>query len=171
LIIRWFDQVFQLDNSIQFNGGPLGISIEKLGEGQYRSLDTSGLSEADKTKYEWGNLWLQSLPKYIPVDVKIAPVEGKLPDYSEKDTADALYEPYLETNPLPNVWLSAEDSEKMATLQTDIKSYVDQKVAEWISGEADVNAEWDAYCAQLETLGVAELTAIKQAAVDTVPKD
>ncbi|MDR0396262.1 MAG: extracellular solute-binding protein [Oscillospiraceae bacterium] len=171
LIVRWFDQVFQLDNSIQFNGGLMGVAMEKLEDGSYRALDQSAWDEATRRKNDWANLWLQSLPKYIPVDVKIAPAEGLDPDYPEKDIADAIYEPYLEPRPLPQVWMNEEDSEKMSVLQTDIRTYIDQKVAEWISGEKDINAEWDAYVAQLETMGLEELTAIKQRAVDSIPKD
>lgn len=169
LIIRWFDNVFDLDNSIQFNGGLFGIAMEKLGDRQYRALDTSAWDEATRKKYEWGNLWLQSLPKYIPVEVKIAPAAGLDPDYDEKKVGDTLYEPYLEELPLPSVWVSQADTERMSILQTDIKALVDQKTAEWISGEKDIDAEWDAYCAQLNTMGLDELTQIKQRAIDAIP--
>lgn len=34
------------------------------------------------------------------------------------------------------------------------------EIAQWVSGEADVDAEWDAYCQQLEAYGLSELTDI-----------
>lgn len=171
LIIRWFDVVFETDNSIQFNGGKFGVAMEKLGEEQYRSLDTTGWDEATKKVNEWQNLWIQSLPKKIPLGLKIAPPEGQDLDYPEKDIIDALYEPFLEVEPIPATWTTKEDAEKVSVIQTDIKSYVDQKVAEWVSGEKDINAEWDAYVEQLEKLGLSDLTAMKQAAIDAIPKE
>jgi hypothetical protein len=39
-------------------------------------------------------------------------------------------------------------------------SYVDQKEAEWVSGQANIDAEWDAYVAQLNRLGLPELTTL-----------
>ena len=170
LIIRWFDNVFELDNSIQIQNGLFGVKIEKLDDGSFRRLDESGLTEEEREKYDWGNMFTQSLPKLIPVGLKIAPAEGIEPKYEEKPIADALYEPYLD-EPIPQAWLTGEAAERSSALQTDIASYVDQKVAEWISGEKDIDAEWDAYVAQLDKLGLAELTQIKQDAIDSIPAE
>ncbi|NLG24165.1 MAG: extracellular solute-binding protein [Clostridiales bacterium] len=169
LIVRWFDNVFDLDNSMQIQAGLYGKRLERLEDGSFRYLDETLMSEADREKYGWGNMFCQSLPKFCPVEIKIAPVVGQPLPYAEKDTADALYAPYLD-EPLPKPWLQAADAERMSTLATDIVNYVDQKMAQWISGEADVEAEWDAYCAQLETLGLQELIDIKQKALDTLEK-
>ena len=165
VVVRWFDNVFALDNSMQIQNGLYGIRLEKLEDGSFRRLDETLLSEADREKYDWGNTFTQSLPKLLPVEIKVAPVAGQPIPYEEKDTADALYLPYLDT-PLPRPWLSAEDAERTSILATDIVGYINQKIAQWVSGEADVEAEWDAYVAQLETLGVQELIDIKQRAYD-----
>jgi putative aldouronate transport system substrate-binding protein len=50
----------------------------------------------------------------------------------------------------------------MADIQTPIVEYVDQKMAEWISGQANVDAEWDAYINYLNRLGLAELIQIRK---------
>ena len=167
VVVRWFDNVFALDNSMQIQAGLYGKRLERLEDGSFRSLDETLMSEADREKFGWGNMFTQSLPKFCPTEIKVAPVAGQEAPYHEKDTADALYEPFLDT-PLPKPWLSAEDAERMSILATDIVGYVDQKMAQWISGEADVEAEWDAYVAQLDTLGLQELIEIKQKAYDTL---
>ena len=167
LIVRWFDNVFDLDNSMQIQAGIYDKRLERLEDGSFRYLDETLMTEAEREKYGWGNMFCQSLPKFVPTEIKIQPVLGKDIPYDEKLTADNLYADYLD-EPLPKPWLSAEDAERLSILATDIVSYVDQKMAQWISGEADVDAEWDAYCEQLEKLGLQEMIDIKQKALDTL---
>ncbi|MDR1530815.1 MAG: extracellular solute-binding protein [Clostridiales bacterium] len=163
-IVRWWNNVFELDNSMTTNLGPYGIGIEKLPDGQYRELDKNVTlpSEEERAKYEWGAIWTQSLPKYQPPEIKILPPEGKGPNYPEKDIADALYEPYLEEEVVPDFWIGEDVAEQNAELQTAITDYINQKTAQWVSGQADVEAEWDAYLAQLDKLGLQELIKIKK---------
>ena len=44
-----------------------------------------------------------------------------------------------------------------------IEKFVTDKMPLWITGEVDIDADWDAYIRQLEQLGVKEYTAIQQA--------
>ena len=39
----------------------------------------------------------------------------------------------------------------------DIQKYVDEQRALFISGQKDVDAEWDAYVQQLESLGLSKM--------------
>ena len=167
VIVRWFDNVFEMDNSVQIQAGLIGKRIEKLGEGKYRALDETKLSEADREKYGWGNMFTQSMPKYFPIDLKILPIEGKELPYDEKKVADKLYAPYLD-EVIPQAWATAEDAKRVSILETDINNYVTKKQAEWISGQADVEAEWADYGAQLDKLGLQELTEIRTRAVESV---
>lgn len=70
---------------------------------------------------------------------------------------------------MPNTqWLSytTEESNRRADLQTDLETYQEEMRLKFITGQADIDAEWDTYCAQLESLGFYELMEIDQAAVD-----
>lgn len=166
-IIRWYDNVFEIDNSIQIKAGIFGKRLEKLGENDYRYMDENLLSEEDREKYGWGNMYTQSLPNFVPEAIKIKAVEGKPEPYDEKKTVDVLYEPFLD-EPVPQVWTSAEDSKKQSIIFTDIDNYIRDKNAAWISGQSDVDADWDAYLAQLEKLGLQDLINIKQTAIDAL---
>ncbi|NLZ88085.1 MAG: hypothetical protein GX916_01140, partial [Clostridiales bacterium] len=93
------------------------------------------------------------------------PLEEK-PD--EKKLADEAYEPYLDEM-IPLTWTAnQEDAERLGILQTDIVNYVNTKMAQWITGEADVNAEWEGYLEQLNKLGLEEMTAIRNRALESV---
>lgn len=119
------------------------------------------MSEADQKKYDWGHLWPQSLPKYIPNGFRI---KQDAPPYEEKPVVDKLYEPYL-TKAIPQYWVTLEDAPTFAELSTSIKDYLSQKKAEWISGQVDIDADWDVYLAQLDKLNVNKLIEIRKNAL------
>jgi putative aldouronate transport system substrate-binding protein len=164
-IIRWIDNLYESQQSYTLNAGPVGIAVEKVNELAYRSLDKSRLSQADRDKYEWGNLFFQSMPRFTRPGLEELPVAGQGKPYKEIDVRDAAYEPYLETETVPLFWLNESDARRVADIQTAIVSYVNQKQAEWVSGQADVDAEWSAYVAQLDRLGIQDLLTIKRNAM------
>ena len=54
----------------------------------------------------------------------------------------------------------------LGELRTDIFSLVNQKKADWITGNGDIEAEWDAYCEQLKKMNLDELVQLMQDAYD-----
>lgn len=71
IICRWFDNAFELENGIGCNRGPVGKVVFKEDDG-YHAIDTKTLPEDEQEKLSWGNLWPQSLPKYVPPDLSIS---------------------------------------------------------------------------------------------------
>ncbi|MDR2535558.1 MAG: extracellular solute-binding protein [Treponema sp.] len=166
-IIRWLDNVYSEQHSIECDYGPIGLKFEKLPDGQYQEIDTTDWPEEKTKQYEWGRLWTVSMPKFRRPGYKLLPPEGKNSEYPEKDIADALYAPYLEETPMPALWIAEEKLRRSADIEQALTAYVRQKQAEWVSGQASIDAEWDAYVAQLNRLGLQELLQIKR---DAMPK-
>ena len=70
---------------------------------------------------------------------------------------------------MPNTqWLSytTDESYTIADLQSDLETVQDEFRLKAITGQADIDAEWDNYVAQCESMGFYELQEIDQAAVD-----
>jgi putative aldouronate transport system substrate-binding protein len=170
-IIRWLDHVYDEQVSLETGRGPIGLKFEKVSDHVYREINRivgqDGWTQADSDKYDWGKIWAQSAPKFqrVKAEVQVLPPAGRDADFDELTPRDKLYEPYLEEKPMPQLWLSAADATRTADLQTAITDYVKQKQAQWISGQANVDAEWDAYIAQLNRLGLQELLTIKRNAI------
>ena len=61
---------------------------------------------------------------------------------------------------------TADEASERSVLVTDITSYVEQMVTQFITGEADIDATWDTYVATLEQMGLSDWLAIDQAAYD-----
>lgn len=171
VIVRWWDNFYETDNSFQALNGPFGITCEKLGENHYKVYDRATLTPEEDEKYSWANMFCQSLPKnLLKENLTIEEVSPAV--YDEKQVTDEMYEPYFVGNDgngnfdvIPSYWVEPEYSAKLSEYAVSIKDYVDQKTAAWISGQADVNAEWDAYCAQLDKLGLQEYIKIRQEAI------
>ena len=159
-ITRWWDNVFQFENSVQIQAGLIGKRIDKVSDTEYITLDENKLSDSDREKYDWVNMFTQSLPKFMPPEYKLTPPDGIPQPYDDGKVRDALYEPFLNET-IPQVWSSADDAKAVSILQTDIVKYVEQKTAEWISGNSNVDDEWEDYKAQLQTLKVDEYIALK----------
>lgn len=165
-IVRYYDNLFQLENSLQANFGPLGQKIIKNDDGEFILLNEKNLSEEVRERYAWDKVYTQSMPKFIPPGFQPTP-ENKdfiLWEEFEGGKRDELYEPYL-GEVLPRVWMSEDKAARAAILQTDIELYMKQLLAEWGSGQVDVAGAWDAHLKRLNDLGVSELTEIFKEAI------
>jgi putative aldouronate transport system substrate-binding protein len=65
---------------------------------------------------------------------------------------------------MPQLWMTEANAKRAADIQTAVSDYVRQKQAEWVTGQADIDREWDAYLAQLNRLGLPELLTLKRSA-------
>ena len=165
-ILRWFDNLYEEENSIQSQSGPLGIAIEKLGDGLYRSLPQDTWTQEEKDKYSWGNIFTQSRNRWYHDAVVLGAGETEKA-VSEMDIYDEMYGPYLNDN-FKKVWPTNEaDVERVSILTTDINTYVKSMIAQFVSGETELNDEsWKAYCDQLEAYGLQELIELNARALD-----
>ena len=48
----------------------------------------------------------------------------------------------------------------------DVETYVQEKTTQMITGVLDIETEWDTYISDIESMGIADATAITQAAYD-----
>lgn len=161
VICRWWDNLYSLDNSVQALNGPLGKVLFKDEEGNFEKIDMTTLSEEEQSLYSWANMFPQSLPKYIPsgFEMKVA-----VENYDEDEPFEELYAPYL-TEAIPSYWLSAEDAAVISEYETSIRDYIDQKTAQWVSGQGDIDAEWDEYIKQLDKLKLQDYISMRKAAI------
>ncbi len=62
----------------------------------------------------------------------------------------------------PRPTMSVEDADELNYLRTDILSTANMKKAQWVTGAADIEAEWDEYVKLIESMGLADFLAILQ---------
>lgn len=159
VICRWFDNAFELENGIGCNRGPVGKSVIKEEDG-YHSVDNSTWSEEEQEKYAWGNLWPQSLPKYLPADSEF--IEDR-PLYDEKKAVEEAYEPYLTKEVIPSYWVDLDSVDQFSDISTAITDYFTQQQAMFVTGELDIDddAAWQAYVDGIKALGLEEWVSMQ----------
>ncbi|EES72578.1 type 2 periplasmic-binding domain-containing protein [Paenibacillus lactis] len=161
LTMQWIDLSYATDTSIEAGWGPIGTTLE------------------DKD----GTLTLKDAPDGLTTDqyvFKTAPVEapyailentyGTRLAMAEKDKVkiDGIkenYLPYMTSETFPGVMFTAEESQRIKTLDTDLNSYINQTSAKWLL-EGGVEEEWDNYLDDLNKMKVDELISIYQTAYD-----
>lgn len=164
--IKWFDAQFEEEMSVRLHWGEIGKNIEKTETG-WIVLD-SAPEGMTSDEYRFLNC-----PAYDGAGALLASTYEKLTLATDKQMKTAryeLYDPFATREFMPTVRLDQEGQERISVLYTDIDTYVKQMKAKWITGESDVEADWAAYCAQLEAMGVDEYVSIYQAAYDAVQR-
>lgn len=166
-LMQWADWTYQSqDTVITAKWGPFGEGWDYADEG---GLDLNGetayyktlYSFADTANYGWQN---SSLGWNIKPGAQIM-LESE-PDvfsneYLLQTTTTELYAPFLSDKNYPTMIFSEEDySMAIAELNTTIKTYVESYVIKFISGEADLDADWEAYVAAFESMGAYEVEAM-----------
>lgn len=71
---------------------------------------------------------------------------------------------------IPYILYTAEETEIYNDINTDLKTYVDESMAAFMTGTRDIEAEWDSYLAQLEALRLPEFLNVVQQAYDRMYK-
>lgn len=159
VICRWFDNAFQLENGIGCNRGPVGTVVFKEDDG-YHAIDTKTLSEEEQEKLSWGNLWPQSLPKYMPSGFTY--IEDH-PTYNEKKVMEETYEPYLTKTTIPSFWIPLDKIDRYSDIASALTDYFNQRQAMFISGEIDIDddAQWKSYVDGLYALGLEDWMEVR----------
>ena len=65
------------------------------------------------------------------------------------------------------IWIDPSVADEAAMLQTNIKSYIDQGTLKFITGNKDLNKDWDEYVNGLDKLNLKRYLEIMQQSYDT----
>ena len=163
-LIRWIDQSYEPETSLEISYGLLGLAMEKTDDGRYYNL-TPGEGESLDTMihdYSPGNSGVYALTQET-ID-KFDLSEG----LQERQELDEFYAPY--NVPLsemyPNVFFTEDEINEIGALQTDIDAYVMKMYAQWIVGGGVSDSEWEEFQSQLERMNVARYIELYQGAYD-----
>lgn len=163
--IRWLDAQYEEEMSVRLHWGEIGKNIERTAEGGWKVLDTApdGMTSDE---YRFLNA-----PAYDGAGAILATTYAKIQlatDKSMKAKRYELYDPYATKEYLPTVRLSQADQEQSNLLFTDLNTYVNQMKAKWITGESDIDKDWDGYLSRLSEMGMDQYVQIYQTAYDSL---
>lgn len=161
--LRWLDYLYTEEGALLANYGIEGDTFE---------FDESGKPVFTDKILNNENGWTmaQTVSSYLCPSAGIANWSDwtrELAGVPEKD--QECYTVWSEASDdwrLPTISLTQEESTERAALYADISTCVKENTAKFISGALDIEENWDAYIAELETSGIERAIEITQAAYD-----
>lgn len=82
------------------------------------------------------------------------------------ESLEKLYPYHVTPFPLSMLKFTSDESSDYTTLYTEISEKVATMKAQFITGAADIETQWDAYVAEVEAMGMSELLELVQTAYD-----
>lgn len=70
------------------------------------------------------------------------------------------YDGYQPEEVLPPIIFTDEENSEVAVIETDVKKYVDEQRALFITGQQDIDAQWGTYVDQLEKIGLSRMVEL-----------
>ncbi|MBP5265875.1 MAG: ABC transporter substrate-binding protein [Lachnospiraceae bacterium] len=170
LICAWLDQMYDPFQSPQNNWGTYGeddefdifeLSENANGDPMLKHAPLGDASPVEVREAECVSGPLAILDEYYDVYVTCPDDAQYRLDWIKDYYTEDMHNQYV----YPRVFMSAEDTEKLSTIQTDLVSYLNSSKAEFIR-DGITDESWNAYLDQVNSYGVDEYLAIYQQYLD-----
>lgn len=163
VLVAWVDQFYSQEGGALAIMGVEGETYQYNDEGDWEWILGNGYGDDVATVRAsatiqgsanhpsvWPDVWFEKM------SAEVDPDEVYLNGERDRVAANGVV-------PLPQMNYSDEDNETIATLKTDIDSYISQYVAQVATGEMTLDESWDTYIETMNAMGAQELEAIYQA--------
>jgi ABC-type sugar transport system, periplasmic component len=159
--MRLADYFYSYDGTILMDWGPEGTTWEKAKEGEKDIVGNPAkrrwiqfTTHGDVQNYHWNqngptkrneqynNEWAVDQDIY-----KSASYVKRLQDLSSE-----YYKPYAPKEWFTAVFLTAEQTNEISQMKTNITDYVNQSLVQFITGSLDIDKDWDNYVSKLKDL-------------------
>lgn len=161
-MMRWVDYLYSEEGSFLVHYGPENLLWEKADNGLFKYIlpeDGRGTEElrGGEITPDCG----VALPKWVRAET----------ESSWDDALQQVRAEYADINwefavlPLPNLYFTAEEQNKIDILKTDIDKYTSENVAKFMTGEMPI-AEYDGFVERLKKMGIDEYIQIHQQSYD-----
>lgn len=161
--MRWIDEFYSPENSIQAFYGPIGEMIKREGDKLIAlEPEEGGLPYGS---WKWGRTCADSgafatLSDYESI---FTPPTQQI----ARAQAEAFVSEHLQKEPFPNIFFSDEDTAALKKIMVDINAYVETARAQFVTQSIDEKS-WNEYVSQLEKMKINEALAIYQKAYDNL---
>ena len=183
LAIRLMDEFYNTDTANVMRYGVEGVhwstDPEVLSNYTSAYIEAGLYEEASIVLYEnifnatHNYTWKDMAPRYQSIDEVCTVCELEKANYDSKAPINwQAYnlEHYLDKRPevvLPNsLKLTEAEAKQVQDAAVNLDDYMDQAIAEFITGLRDFESGWDQYLAELENIGLSEYIKAAQAAYD-----
>ncbi len=169
---RLADLMYSYEATMRDTFGVEGTDWIKPPEGE---LGINGKQAAYRTTANWGEgmtntSWRQTGMTYRTSDFRLSQsAKDQFVEVPLFEASNAMlpFAPKIE-DLIPPLTYSDSDAKEVTEIQLAVKTYVDEMLTKFITGDANIDAEWDTYLATLDSQGLPRLLEISQKAYDAV---
>ncbi|WP_224752603.1 extracellular solute-binding protein [Metabacillus arenae] len=160
--IRWVDYFYSKEGREYLNDGPEGYLWEEGEKGKRKYLEVpEGFDNREDYRGTLTPAYAIAAPT---VTDRIEGVElTEFDKFIEAETK-AKIDPYAEV-PIPLLYLTSEEQATVNTIEVDLKSYVEQMEAKFITGVEPLS-NWDKYVKTIEDMNIEQYVQVYQDAYD-----
>ncbi|MDD6143597.1 MAG: hypothetical protein PUD16_08905 [bacterium] len=150
-------------------GGIIDGNVAKVGDNHYEVLPPPAEANTDPGTWKWTSTFADNAPMYIRratrVDMTID-MEYALTEREQYKESIALVDMENEYYPQMLMKYTAEDQNTMAVAQANVDNIIDNYWGLWLTGESDVEEDWEDYVDAAMAAGLNDILQIRQAAYD-----
>lgn len=159
ITMKWFDELYETDTSLEATFGPFGTNLEKVDGGYTVTVDDRYAESAGAQAP--GAVLAETFATAVP--------NPDLPPDRKKEYVELL-KPFTNPEIFPrNLMVSLEDAEQIKQWGIDVlaeNAYLDQAIAKIVTGN-DPAGEWSKMVEQLKKYGLEDYTAMMQRNYDS----
>jgi putative aldouronate transport system substrate-binding protein len=169
ILMAFIDQFYLMETTLEAYNGITNEDPRLTMNNDVYKVNTIAPEElAQYASNTFRNFFSNNLPGAIlESDYKGGKIEMNAADIAKGETFE-LYDKagVINTEVWPRPYFDPEDATKLNETRTDIFNTVSKFRASWITGQSDIDKEWDAYLTSLKSMKVDELVAIMQKTYD-----
>lgn len=167
--MKFIDAFYDKTTSVEVLFG--GISdgcVEKVDDNNYKVLPPQD-ETMDPGTWKWTSTFADFGPMYIREDVNIEMSQDMTNALEERTVYEDALNTITEDNYYPQLFMkySEADQNTLAMNQANINNIIDNYWSLWITGESDIDADWESYVESVEGAGLQQNLEIRQAAFDS----
>lgn len=178
IAFEWADGMYEREVTMRSIFGDLGTDWRwgKPGEVGTNGKPAIFWQNPETTNVPHNRAWRQTGPSYRPeelfdgnaIDTSQGPSEESILYNQTKDN----YAPYSEDPKLklPPLFLSTDAAKQDAQIAAQINPYVLQSMAQFVTGDLDIDKDWQKHLDTLAGMGLAQRLQLNQAAYDAMAR-
>lgn len=168
-VMKFVDLFYDQTTSVEVLFG--GISdgcISQDDDNTYTVLAPAD-SSIDSGTWKWTMTMADNGPMYIREATTINMTQDMENALNERTVYEEALSKVSSSDYYPQMFMkyTAADQNTMSYDQANITAITDNYWALWLTGESDINADWDSYVEAVNAAGLEEVLSIRQAAFDT----
>lgn len=167
--MKFIDAFYDRTTSVEVLFG--GISdgcVEKTDDNTFKVLPPQD-ETMDPGTWKWTSTFADFGPLYIRDDVNIEMSQDMTNALEERTVYEDALNTVTDDNYYPQLFMkySEADQNTLSMNQANINNIIDNYWSLWITGESDIDADWDSYVESVEGAGLQQNLEIRQAAFDS----